>query len=254
MNKVKHLSIEISDIAVRFSTNNHGIVTKKDFVFTDKMDYRYKEQLDEFLIESGLKNQDFDEHTISWSAFRSTLIPANIFGESKPDALFKLCYGSEIPVNHIDYNRIPEQGLVNLYEIPLWVKSFFVVKYPRSIIQHEGSHMIRGIFSESSFKLKSTIIVYHNYFLLSIVKENKLQFYSMFDYQETDDIVYHLMFTLQQKDFLQESGMIQLCAGVGSTHEKVKELAEKMQSLLDLKKSNILVNNDFITNSQKLCV
>lgn len=254
MTKVKHLSIEISEIAVRFSTNNHEIVSKKDFVFTDKKDYRYKEQLDEFLIESGLKNQDFDEHTISWSAFRSTLIPANIFGESKPEALFKLCYGSEIPVNHIDYNRIPEQGLVNLYEIPLWVKSFFVVKYPRSIIQHEGSHLIRGIFAESSFKLKSTIIVYHNYFLLAIVKENKLQFYSMFDYQETDDIVYHLMFTLQQKDFLPESGTIQLCAGVGSSQEKINELMEKLQTLPDLKKFSILVNNDFITNSQKLCV
>lgn len=251
---MKHLSIEISEIAVRFSTNNHGLVSKKDFVFTDKKDYRYKEQLDEFLIEGGLKNQDFDEQTISWSAFRSTLIPANIFGESKPESLFKLCYGTETPINHIDYNRIPEQGLVNLYEIPLWVKSFFVVKYPRSIIQHEGSHMIRGIFSESSFKLKSTLILYHNYFLLSIVKENKLQFYSMFDYQEIDDVVYHLMFTLQQKEFLQETGTIQLCTGVGASPEKTQELEAKLKSLQDLKGSAILVNNDFITNSQKLCV
>lgn len=251
---MKHLSIELSDIAVRFSSNNHGVVTKSEFVFKDKKDYRYKEQLEEFLIESGLKNQDFDEHTVSWSAFRSTLIPANIFGESKPESLFKLCYGSEIPANHIDYNRIPEQSLVNLYEIPLWVKSFFVVKYPRSIIQHEGSHLIRGIFAASSFKLKSTVIIYHNYFLLSIVKENKLQFYSMFDYQETDDIVYHLMFTLQQKEFLQENGTIQLCAGVGSTVSKIDELAEKLRSLPDLKNTSILVDNDFITNSQKLCV
>lgn len=251
---VKHLSIELSDIAVRFTSMNHGAINKHEFIFKDKKDYRYKEQLEEFLIETGLKNQEFDEQTVSWSAFRSTLIPANIFGESKPENLFKLCYGTDVPVAHIDYNRIPEQGLVNLYEIPLWVKSFFVIKFPRSIIQHEGSHLIRGVFSESSFKLKSTLVIYHNYFLLTIVKENKLQFYSMFDYQEVDDIIYHLMFTLQQKEFLQENGTIQLCAGVGSDTNKINDLSTKLGMLADMKNSAILVNNDFIINSQKLCV
>jgi hypothetical protein len=251
---VKHLAIELSEIAVRFSSIKDGIIANHEFNFNDKKDYLYKEQLDEFLIESGLKNEAFDEHTVSWSSFRSTLIPANIFGESKPEALFKLCYGTEVPVAHIDYNRIPEHGLVNLYEIPLWVKSFFVIKYPRSIIQHAGSHMIRGIFSEPSFKLKSSLIIYHNYFILSIVKENKLHFYSMFDYQITDDIVYHLMFTLQQKEFLHENGAINLCAGAGSSKENITELSNKLQSLVDLKNAAITINNDFITNSQKLCV
>ena len=134
---MKHLSIELSEAAVRFSVVENGIVKDHNFVFTDKKDYRYKEQLEEFLVESGLKNQDFDETTVSWSCKRSTLIPANIFGESKPESIFKLCYGDEIPSNHIDYNRIPEHGMVNIYEIPLWVKSFFVIRYPRSIIQHQ---------------------------------------------------------------------------------------------------------------------
>ena len=251
---MKHLSIEISDHAVRFVSDSSGIHLRKEYTFSDKKDYRYKEQLEEYFSDSGLKNHDFDEYTVSWSAFRSTLIPANIFGESKPEVLFKLCYGSETPISHIDYNRIPEQGLVNLYEIPLWVKSFFVLKFPRSIIQHEGSHVVRGIFSESSFKLKSTLIVYSNYFLLTIVKENKLHFYSMFDFQELDDIVYHLMFTLQQKDFIGETGTIQLVPGVGTETFKMDTLAQKLEQLSDLKKSTIEVKSDFITNSQKLCV
>lgn len=251
---MKHLSIELSETAVRFSSDAYGVLKKSEFFFKDKQDYRYKEQLEEFLIESGMKNQEFDEHTVSWTSQRSTLIPANIFGESDPEKLFRLCYGNDIPKSNIDYNRIPEQGLVNLYEIPMWVKSFFVVKYPRSLIQHAGSHMIRGIFSEPSFKLSSTVLVFSDFFLLSIVKENKLQFYSIFDYQISDDIVYHLMFTLQQKDFLTQNNTINLCPGIGSTLEKVNELADKLRSLQDLKNSAIRVNEDFITNSQKLCV
>lgn len=251
---MKLLLIELSENAVRFAVSTGDSLHKYEFFFKDKKDYRYKEQLDEFLIEAGLKQQEFDECSISWSGISSTLIPANIFSESNPEALFQLCFGKEIPVSHIDYNRIPEQGLVNLFEIPLWVKSFFVIRYPRSVIQHEGSHLIRGVFSEPSFKLRSVLLIYSNYFLLAIVKENKLQFYSAFDFQEIDDIVYHLMFTMQQKDFLKENGSIQLSACVGSSPEILPDLIQKLQSLADFKNATITVNNDFIINSQKQCV
>jgi hypothetical protein len=144
---VKHLSVELSEVAVRFTTSINDVVNHHAFLFKDKKDHSYKEQLEDFIAECGLKNQDFDEQTISWSTIRSTLVPANIFGESNPVKIYRLCFGDETPKDHIDYNRIPEQGIVNLFEIPLWVKSFFVIKYPRSIIQHEGSHVIRGLFS-----------------------------------------------------------------------------------------------------------
>ena len=251
---MKHLSVELSEVAVRFTTSMNDVVNHYAFLFKDKKDHSYKEQLEDFITECGLKNQDFDEQTISWSTIRSTLVPANIFGESNPEKIYRLCFGDETPKDHIDYNRIPEQGIVNLFEIPLWVKSFFVIKYPRSIIQHEGSHVIRGLFSEPSFKLKTTLVIYNDFFLMCIAKENKLQFYTVFDYHFIDDIVYHLMFTLQQKEYVKENGAIQICPGVGSSAEQLSELQQKLQSLHDLKNAAITVNTDFITNSQKLCV
>ncbi len=251
---MKQLSIELSEAAVRFSVLEKDTVQTYAYHFVDKKDYRYKEQLDEFLIESGLKSQDFDETTVSWSNKRSTLIPANIFGESKPDSIFKLCYGEGVQTNHIDYNRIPEHGMVNIYEIPLWVKSFFVIRYPRSIIQHEGSHLLRGIFAENAFKLKTTIVVYDTFVLIAIVKENKLEFYSVFDYNENEDIIYHTMFTLQQKGCMSEVHSLQLCPGVGSSAEKINDLSTKFSAFADLKQATISINNELITKSQQLCV
>lgn len=251
---MKHLAIELSENGVRFSAMEGERIDRHEYSFTDKKDYRYKEQLEEFLVQSGLRENDFDEHTVSWCGFRTTLIPTNIFGESKPEDLFRLCFGPDITPSHIDYNRIPEQGLVNLYEIPFWVKSFFVLKYPRSIIQHEGSHTIRGIFAENAFRTKTTIVLFSNFFILSILKENKLQFYSVFEYQETDDVVYHVMFTLQQKEFTGDSGSIQICPGVGAASDKMTELNEKLGMLKDLKQMKIELNEAFTVNSQKLCV
>lgn len=251
---MKYLFIELSANAVRFVDFTDNIKKEFEFLFKDKKDFRYKEQLDEFLIDSALKQKDFDECSVSWSGFRSTLIPQNIFSESTPEALFRLCFGLEVPSGDIDYNRIPEAGLINLFEIPLWVKSFFVIRYPRSIIHHEGSLILRNIFAEPGFKQKSVLLVYADSFLLVIIKENKLQFYSIFEYLETDDIVYHFMFTLQQREMLQDKGSIELYPGVGSKKEKVDELMIKLQSLQDLKKSTITIDHDIILKSHKLCV
>jgi len=251
---VRHLLIELSDNAVRFAESSENSIRKFDFIFRDKKDYRYKEQLDEFLIESGLKNVDFEEVSISWSGFRTTLVPSNIFSESNPESIFQLCFGKEISASTIDYNRIPEHGIVNVFDIPLWVKSFFVVRYPRSVIQHEGSHLVRGMLNESSFKLKSILIIYDDYFLLGIVKENKLHFYSLFNFLEIDDIVYHFMFTLQQKELTKEKGNIQLIPGVGSSMEKMNEIEKKLSSFQGFEKGSITINSDFISNTQKQCV
>ncbi len=251
---MRYLSIELSEVAVRFVSVDEHITSHHDFLFTDTKENRYKEQLLDFLARTGFDKQEFDECTVCWSSFRSTFVPTNIFSETKPHTLFKLCFGEEIPASQVDYNRVSEQGIVNVYEIPLWVKSFFVATYPRSIIQHEGSHFVRGMFSMPLYKLATTLVVHHNYFVLIIAKDNKLQFYSMFDYLVTDDIVYYLMFTLNQKNYLKEQATIQICQGVGASSSIVEELQLQLAKLQDLKQAKITVNPDFITQSQKLCV
>jgi hypothetical protein len=251
---LSHLSIEIGEHAIRY-TESIGEETKSHiFTFGDKQDHRYKEQLEVQLEEIGLKNKSFEEQTLSWTGFRSTLIPSSVFSESKPETLYRLCFGSDTPAAHIDYNRIPEQGLVNVYEIPQWVKAFFVLKYPRIVIQHEGSHLLRGIFSGSVFRLRSILTIHNNHFLLCIVKENKLLYYSSFDYIELDDIVYHFMFTLQQKDLLQEKGSIDICPGIGFTADQANELNQKLNSLKDLKDQPASIQASLLQKAQRLCV
>ncbi len=251
---MSHLSIEIGENAIRYTEFRGEEITSHFYTFGDKQDYRYKEQLEVQLEEIGLKNKSFEEQTLSWTGFCSTLIPNSIFSESKPETLYRLCFGNETPSAHIDYNRIPEQGLVNVYEIPEWVKSFFTLKYPRIVVQHEGSHLLRGIFFGSIFKLRSLVAIHANHFLLCIVKENKLLYYSAFDYSELDDIIYHFIFTLQQKELLQETGTIDICPGIGFSEELANELTIKLNALNNLKTQPASVQSSFIQNAQRLCV
>jgi hypothetical protein len=250
-----HLAIELSEYAVNFATIEDGVVKTVDsFFFKDKIDYRYKEQLDQIFIEKGYRDKNYDDYSLSWYSVYSTLLPNNVFSETNPEDIFRLCYSADIPHNHIDYNRIPELSIVNVYAIPLWVKSFFVIKFPRIVIQHEGSHLLHGIFAGSTFKLKATIILHNESFNLVISNENGLQFYSQFDWQTIDDVVYHFMYTLQQKSLLSHSGNLTICSSVGASEEQASDLKEKLSSLNDLKTIKIDINSYLLLNYQTLCV
>lgn len=252
---LKHLAVELSFDHVKFTSLSDGlVVAENQFLFADKKDYRYKEQLDEFIVQSGLKNQEHDEHTVSWASQRATLIPSNVFGESNPESIFRLCFGSVVPASDIDYNRLPEVGIVNVFEIPMWVKSYFVVRHPRAVIQHESSMVLRSLFTQSPFKTKVILVAYDKYFVLSIAGQGKLLFYSVFDHQNSEDILYNLMFTLQQKELLENEGELIWCDGPGVKAELFDSFSEHKKRVKNLDHLVVKKDPNYILNSHKLCV
>ncbi len=251
---MNYLAVELSEIAVRFSALSGSVQSQKEFIFADSTDIGYKEQMTNFLELSGFRQQSFDEYTISWSSFRTTLVPSNVFNETKPDKIFTLCFGSEISKSNVDYNRIPEHGIVNVYDVPLWVKSFFISTYPRSIIQHEGTHFLRGLFLSKKSRLSVNILIHHNYFLLVVVDANKLQFYSTFEYTTLEDVLYYLMFTFQQKNYLNTELFIRICPSFSSDKSITIQLKQHLTKLQELDKATVEIDEEFVTQSLKLCV
>jgi hypothetical protein len=251
---VNVLSIELSEHSIRtvILENNETKVVQEEF--TDRQEHRIKEQLKDFFDKTGLRSAHFDEHLVSWSAQKSTLVPSNVFSESTPEDLYRLCFGKPTEIGTIDYNRIPEHGIVNLFQLPSWVKSFFVLNFPRSVIQHEGTHLLRGILSQNAFRLKASLLVYPGYFLLTLVKENKLLFYSQFDQQSPEDITYHTLFVLQQKELMDEKLRIEICNGVGTDHHICDEVILHLNKIASLQATEITYSAELIQKSILLCV
>lgn len=251
---MKHFITQISSDSVVFTSRENGItVSESAYEFKDRNEHRYREQLNEFLNTSGIRDRDHDEHTISWSGFQTSLVPANVFAESNVRDIFKLCFGSEIPPGDVDYNRLPELSMVNVFQLPVWVKSFFVMSYPRSIIQHEGTMLLRSFTHNTPVKLKILIVPYKRHFTLLMADAGKLQFYSQFDYTNMDDILYNLLFVLQQKDLIEKSGELIWSSGVGC-EVAFEELKAKASAISNLKPLALREDTDFILNSHKLCV
>ena len=113
--------------------------------------------------------------------------------------------------------------------------------------------VLRYLMQNPAYRLKILLIPYEQHFFLTIVKDAKLQFYSVFDYQNAEDILYHFMFTLQQKDLLLEGDLI-WANGIGVDDNLSKTFLDHMQRVADLKKIKFTVDDEFILNSHKLCV
>ena len=96
--------------------------------------------------------------------------------------------------------------------------------------------------------------MHENSFSLVVTCVNDLQFYSLFEFQAIDDVVYHFIYTMQQKNYMGKEGTVTLCNGTGSSDEQVDELKEKLNLLSDLKTYKIEVNTHLILNYQTLCV
>lgn len=249
------LIIEISEYAVKFSHMKSGICEEVDyFTFKERIDYRYKEQLEQIFQEKKYKERSYDDYTLTWYSPLSTLLPNNVFSETKAEEVFKLCFSKDVPNSNIDYNRISELSMVNIYEIPLWVKSFFVIKFPRIIIQHEGSFLLRSIFKGTTFHLNCSIIIHNESFNIILANKNELLFYSNYSFLNSDDIVYHFKYALQQKDIQKENGSIQLIHGIGANEEILIETIEKLKKFKDSSHFTIQTNSQLIINSHLQCV
>ena len=251
---MKQLVIHLDRNSVKFQRVVENEVTEEFcFSFTEKTDFGYKQQLDFFLEKTDFKSQEWDDYSLAWFGEKSTLLPYSIFAGTDTTKIFQLSFGAKTEESDIDFNRIPEHTLVNLFEIPIWVKSFFVVRFPRIVMQHLGTHAIRGAFNGNTYGLKIYILPFSNHFLMLAVKENELAFYNYFEFQNSQDLFYHIAHVIQQKNWTAEKGILVISETLSDL--KLHEELEKNWKNISLL-SNITLQNqvNLMTQFQQFCV
>jgi hypothetical protein len=223
-------------------------------VFEGKKDFQYKEQIQAFLTEKGLVNKEYDDYSLSWFSPLSTLVPMNVFGSSSAKSIFQACFTKEMISNDVDYNRISELSLVNVFEIPLWAKSFFVIRYPRIVMQHEGSVFLRGIFSNSTFKTSVHIVLHQQQCLILMIKQGNLLFYNTFESLHEEDVLYYLSFSLQQQELLKEDLQLFMYDSVDTPSNRKENILNQIKHLKDLHKVSVIETKNLPFKYQQTCV
>ncbi|MGV3631537.1 MAG: DUF3822 family protein [Bacteroidota bacterium] len=251
-NKVQ-LCIEISEAFCSVSEIRNGkLAFLGSLLFHEKKDFQLKEALAAFLKEKAGELSAYEEVSVSWIAPHAMLVPSAVFEPKSTEALFAGCFTKQVAATELDYNRISELSVVNLYEIPLWVKSFFVIRFPRALIQHEYSHQLRGIMKQA-FKLQVHVNVYTGLMTIQIADKNELLFCNAFEIQHVNDVLYYLSFSLQQLQLSGKAGKLNFHLQADSGIAK-EELGSLLRQVDAFKQMEITFDSEKIIKYQELCV
>lgn len=252
-NSKGQLCVEISDAFCAVSEINGGKFTfHGSLLFMEKKDFQLKEALTAFLKEKAGELSAYQEVSVSWIAPNAMLVPNAVFEPKAIDSLFASCFTKQITATELDYNRISELSVVNLYEIPLWVKSFFVVKYPRALIQHEYSHQLRGIMKQA-FRLLVQVNIYPGLATIQAADKNELLFCNAYEIQHVNDVVYYLTFALQQLKIQDKPGKLNFHLHPESGISR-EELEKNIQQITAFKQLELQFDSEKIIKYQELCV
>ena len=197
--------------------------------------------------------ENYEEFTLSWVSKQSVVVPTPIFKASSTLAIYTTCFTKEAITNDLDYNVISEGNCVTVFEIPLWLKSFFVIRYPRIIIQHALSHTLRSVL-EKAVTTEIHLAIYADYFHLVMVKGNQLLLANTYDFTNEDDLLYYVSFCIQQNELSFDKGIIHLHLSEESDKELVNAFYTKWKTISNFKSYTFHNTPYSLTKQQLTCV
>jgi hypothetical protein len=198
---MKQLCFQVSDYDLSYSIidrRNKQIEASASCKLSGRIPELKREEATEFLRNKGL-NEFEGEVSLAYVGARSTLVPQMIYGETNAKEVFELSFGQSEKI--IEHTRFFEQALVNVYEIDEWIKRFFVIRFPRINIQHETTHILRGIFEKNTFQPTIHLSVNASHFSLFAVSKNQINFFNTFEFTNAVDLLYYTMHTVNNLDY-----------------------------------------------------
>lgn len=250
------LAIHISRTSVHVAEvlrSNQNIIQEFHFELLESTPGGYRNKLKSIFDSLTTLQDEYLEYTMAWSTPKHTLIPLSVYNESSSKSIFQLMFGEGTDENMIDFNRLMELNMVNVFEIPDWVKSFFIIRFPQIVFKHEHAITLRALFQMGTFKKKVTLSFNDEYVNILIIQKNELIFSNVFEYQTAEDVLYHLLFVMEQQGFTHDEGELNFYF----TDDKTKEAAKQTMALIDQIKPFKNINTssiDSILKLQTLCV
>lgn len=248
-----HLILEITPNSIAaFQLLGSDIQVIERAVCSKKTDAGYKETLQLVLAKVGDLNR-FEHFSCSYFGAEFCLVPNSLFAASSPEKLLQYSVHKTIAKSDVEYNRLPEWSMVIIYQLPMWLKSVLIPKAPRIVIQHELAHVLRHLTNGSMVPLRSHLVLHEDQFSLIVRKDGNIAHASVQDFQNEDDIVYHLASVFSQLKIDSKNELF-----IHGTDEKSAQIQQKLiqqlkrMNLFDQSKVEIQASNHL--QFQKLCV
>jgi hypothetical protein len=196
--KLVQLIFEITSSRISaFQWDGTSLLALESLTCPNKTDFGYKETFLQ-LIDALPTDVAYENFSCSYASTNFTLVPSPLFATNKLDKLLQFTQSELIPKGETDYNRLLEWNAVAVYQLPLWIKSVLIVKYPRIVIQHELTHVLRGLQGGAINSTKIEIVLQEAIFLIVIRKGGAIVHATAHVYQAIEDVLFQTLTCIQK--------------------------------------------------------
>lgn len=192
-----HLSIELSEKSISYC-----IVDKNKYRCYLLFSQKYESQnLLKILNEDEFITREFLSKSISFVNFPNTLIPKKLYNEKDKKNIFSVNHSltnEELVIDEL------KSKIINLYGIPNTIFQTVKNVIPEAIIRSNSSILINNFLSLNNLQETMFLFLKDSYINIVVTKGNKLIFQNKFEYQTKEDLLFYVLFSIQQLNFSNE--------------------------------------------------
>ena len=192
-----HLSIELSEKSISYC-----IVDKNKYrcYLLFSQNYESKNLLN-ILNEDEFITREFLSKSISFVNFPNTLIPKELYNEKDKKNIFSVNHSltnEELVIDEL------KSKIINLYAIPNTIFQTVKNVIPEAIFRSNSSILINYFLSLNNLQETMFLFLKDSYVNIVVSKGDSLIFQNKFEYQTKEDLLFYVLFSIQQLNFSNE--------------------------------------------------
>jgi len=222
-----YLLIEEHSIeAALFNDGNTALyeICSLDFVPEKKNASQIIDELGYFLSEFGILKHQFNHVSVQVLNRLFTLVP-QAYSDPNLKGLLEFNTGLK-DIKTIQTNLV-NNSVYFTYTYDLELLAFIEKTFSAAKIDHVGAASIDLFLNLPYFKNSDVLLNFHQFSIELIIKSNNdLLFYNIFKYDTNEDVLYFLLFTIEQFQLNKETLRLQI-AGNKQTNNELFDLVKK---------------------------
>ncbi|MDD5570455.1 MAG: DUF3822 family protein [Bacteroidales bacterium] len=263
-----HLSLEIRLDGFSFciiDLNKNKFIALECHDFKDVKTFSYlSEIISEKIKTKTLLKIPFKSVSAAFVNNKSTLVPSPLFDSQNIKNHISFSDFVDFNSETVKSDKLRTVDAHNVYAIPENIEKIFTRHFSNIKILHFSSCLIDNIISQNLISNSVFVNVYNSHFEIVVAGIKNLTFYNTFKYQAKEDVLYYLLFTLEQLNLKPETARIVLSGLINNKTSLYKLISgyfanlefAKLNDALDYSELKEKINPNYFFNlaNQHLCV
>ena len=242
----KKLSIQFSlDGFSFYISNSQDDISKfTSFTFTKalKSPELILKEIQEIFKNEKCLQQDFETVNVIHQNNLSTLVPDLYFKKGDLNNYLKYSIKT-IATDLIVYDDLNFIKAKNVYVPFVNINNFIFQNFGEFEYKHHSSILLEKLVLQSDNSLNFFINISKSLFDIVVIKDAKILFYNIFEYQTKEDFIYYILFTLEQLELSTEETNISIMGAINEQSELYKILYTYIRNISFFNSKKPIFNN-----------